>query len=178
MHHRIRSFARFTACALLALAGSAHAVDLRSWDQKITDGTKRFVVLPSLINAAVLDKETQLVWERAPSLALLSFESARSFCDTLQRGGRMGWRLPSAPELRSLIEPGLTNPAVASLPAGHPFTTVRGAIAAYYWTTTQSASSENRQVLGIYPGGGYSYFPSLVSQYGVWCVRGPTSPGG
>src|SRR5262245_27498296 len=66
---------RFHALAAIALtlldlgtAGSAGAVDLRSWDRKLAD-TERFALLADFNNEAVLDKETQLVWRRSAGSA-------------------------------------------------------------------------------------------------------------
>jgi hypothetical protein len=39
---------------------------LKSWSRKINDATKRFEVLDSFNAEAVLDRETQLVWQREP----------------------------------------------------------------------------------------------------------------
>jgi len=78
-------------------------------------------------DAAVLDRETGLVWERAPAVATGDWHvSAVRGCLGAQTGGRLGWRLPSLEELRSLLD--TTN----GLPAGHPFVDA----AAFFWTST------------------------------------------
>lgn len=110
------------AAGAILLAGSAHALDVRSWDQKITDASKRFVVLASFNNEAVLDKETQLVWQRYMSNVATFHWTAWGACSELKVGGRMGWRMPSLAELTSLIDPSVSTGA--KLPAGHPFLTL------------------------------------------------------
>ena len=78
-----------------------------------------------LSDAAVLDRETGLVWERVPSaVAAANWATARRDCAQLILGGRAGWRSPSEEELTSLLG--------GAMP-GHPFTLV---LATFYWTAT------------------------------------------
>lgn len=80
--------------------------------------------------AAVLDKETGLVWEQAPSLGTNSWQNADLECRDNQIAGRLGWRLPSVEELASLVDTSATNPALAP---GNPFS---GVSLDHYWTST------------------------------------------
>lgn len=118
-----------TACAVFTLSGTAQAVDLRSWDQKIDQASKRFVVLAAFNSEAVLDKETQLVWQRAISAEPTTWASSSHRCLISGAGGRWGWRLPTFSELASLTADG-------ALPAGHPFNGITDQV--NLWTATSN----------------------------------------
>jgi hypothetical protein len=180
MKHRLfHAFAIVTG-ALLALAvgpAIANAVGpyyaTPSWDQTLPAAT-RFVVLSNFASAAVLDRETGLVWERSPSNGTTAntFAQAQDYCARLGSFGslgRMGWRLPTAAELSSLTDPSQNNPA---LPSGHPFQNIQITIgSSFYWTVTTDAR---------FPGNAYEVdfrFAEVVSDFQtagalVWCVRG------
>ena len=143
-----------------------------SWDQTLPVST-RFIVLSNMNSEAVLDRETGLVWEKSPNTMInRSWPDAQYECFSKNVGGRGGWKLPSLQELRSLIDPTATFPA---LPAGHPFTNVT--TSGHYWSANTTASnSANAWFMEI--GHGYvSYFAkSDVFSALIWCVRG--GPGG
>lgn len=151
-------------CAGLALAGTAGAVDLRSWDMKINDVTKRFIVLPAFGSQAVLDKETQLVWHRVAGPAR-DWATAVIGCHGVYVEGRLGWRLPSMSELRSVLGTG------GVLPVGHPFQLVSNA---NFWTSTDSPSS-NANAFTVNP---LSYQGIIINSKNIanryLCVRGAT----
>jgi hypothetical protein len=67
--------------------------------------TQRFVILPAFSNDAVLDKETDLVWEKSPQTTSARWTEARRMCSEKNVGGQKGWRLPSLEELQSLVDP-------------------------------------------------------------------------
>jgi Protein of unknown function (DUF1566) len=159
-----------TTSALLfaaTLATPVQAVDLRSWDRKYDLASERFQVLAAFNNEAVLDKETQLVWERSPHpTTLRNWRDANQNCSLFKTvGNRRGWRLPFVHELNSLVNP---SPALGQprLPAGHPFADISGP----YWTATTDAD------LGAYTvhfSGTSNYTMALRTLYfRVWCVRG------
>jgi hypothetical protein len=164
-----------TACTLTLALGAAcaamtaNAVDLRSWDQKFSNAANRFVVLTAFSDEAVLDKETQLVWQRKPySSVNAAWPAAHLICDTAAIGGRYGWRLPSINELVSLLEP---RDGIHGLQDGHPFQEVT---ATMYWSSTRYLAGTNFvEVLGfgssqpVYIQG----FSSSAAR--IWCVRGP-----
>jgi hypothetical protein len=96
------------ACSSIALAQS------QSWD-KVLLAAKRFEILDAFGGAAVLDKETGLVWERIPGDAnhdgvrndadRLPWEGALRQCSALMVANRGGWRLPTIEELMTVLDP-------------------------------------------------------------------------
>jgi len=119
-----------------------------------------------LEGAAVLDRETGLVWERTPSAGLFDWNDAQSHCNELIVGNRMGWRLPTVQELTSLAEP--TGPL--GLPSGHPFSSapVTGA-----WSATTRANNATCgwNVIFAFPGN-LGTCSLKINPDRTWCVRG------
>jgi hypothetical protein len=151
-----------------------------SWDHRINNTQRRFKVLSEFSTDAVLDKETGLVWERRPSKQAVGWPNGRLMCAQKAVGGRGGWRLPAFNELASLIDPAVTDPALARLPAGHPFLDVQPAA---YWSSTQVAEEPGFALivnLGIVPGSDAPIAVFDANASGglnlLWAVRGG-SPG-
>jgi hypothetical protein len=152
-----------------------------SWDQTLSCTTAancpRFVVLSNFNSAAVLDRETGLVWERSPSTDLFPWSSnttplsAAYHCLlSVSLGDRKGWRLPTVNELASLIDAAAQSPA---LPAGHPFQNVQASKFVFfpYWTaTTNSSSPSTARVVDF--GSGEIGISGKSNSAFVWCVRG------
>jgi len=137
------------------------------WDQNLP-AAQRFVVLAAFNNQAVLDKETGLVWEQAPSTTNHTWSEGRIQCLGRTIGDRKGWRLPSVSELFSLVDTASSSP---SLPLGHPFIGVQPL--GFYWSSTSNAEDSTR-VWGVSFSQGSIFFPpKTVSFLFVWCVRGP-----
>lgn len=149
-----------------------------SWDQKLP-GSTRFVVLSDWNNEAVLDRETGLVWEKAPlrpfpgtptlppDSGLRDWDSALDRCTTMAVGGRMGWRLPSIHELQSLIDPSMITSPGPGLPAGHPFFGVQEG---YYWSATTFRDPD--EVFIMHGRTGHVGRTLNIAEHYVWCVRG------
>ncbi|MDJ0787558.1 MAG: DUF1566 domain-containing protein [Myxococcota bacterium] len=138
-------------------------------------GSDRFAcVLPTIANpdgAAVLDLETGLVWDRAPSGGTnLGRRDAMDFCAKREVGGRLGWHLPMVEQLASLIDPGNALPA---LPSGHPFQGIQNGL---YWTATADANATvNIPNIGwtVQLGSGVVFNGSELNEGPLtWCVRG------
>jgi hypothetical protein len=156
-----------------ALATPVHAIDLRSWDRKYDLASERFQVLPAFNNEAVLDKETQLVWERTPSPYMVAPRGSAAFaCATHSTGGRLGWRLPFLHEMQSLADPAATLGTLA-LPAGHPFLAVP---IGHYWTATRISGQTTGAVVDL-GSRGHNKGKYIVDPAYCWCVRSG-GPGG
>lgn len=135
-----------------------------AWAQKLPVAT-RFIELTDWSSAAVLDRETGLVWEKAPQVTAETWFSARGTCANKTIGNRKGWRLPSVHELASVIDPSQSNPA---LPLGHPFINV---LSTGYWSATSNAETPTfAWNVGVGNGNVGTFFKT--SFYQVWCVRG------
>jgi len=132
-----------------------------AWDQQLPAAT-RYVVLMDWNSEAVLDKETGLVWERAPVITKMTWSAARLFCANRATGGRKGWRLPSVHELPSLtfLEPDKV------FRIGIPFLNVQGS----YWSATSIAFDPNGKWMVNLNGIASDYPASDL--FNVWCVRG------
>lgn len=91
----------------------------------------RFVVLADFNNEAVLDRNTNLVWQRTPDNLGRRIWGASYYCLDANIGGQKGWRLPNITELTSLIDPSVTTEP--TLPVGAPFEFNRHV---FFWSGT------------------------------------------
>jgi uncharacterized protein DUF1566 len=151
-----------------------------SWDQKLQCDTQatcpRFIVLSNWSSAAVLDRETGLVWERSPDATPRTWIQAISDCAGREVGGRKGWHLPMQEQLATLVDTTGTGVDVignpVKLPDGHPFQNVRSAL---YWSATTDADAPTLAWFVFFGNGNAG--TSVVKTNGnpVWCVRGGQS---
>lgn len=145
--------------ALADQAGPYYATP--SWDQQIPAAT-RFIVLSNWGGAAVLDRETGLVWEKTPNTATGTPAEANARCINKVVGGRAGWKLPSIQDLRSLYE---FDGTTLHLPVGHPFIVSP----AYYWSSTKGSSA---LYWYIDLSNGDANLAPTFRPFQFWCVRG------
>ncbi len=140
---------------------------LPSWDQKLPSAA-RFIILSDWDGAAVLDKETGLVWERSPSKTDYSHGMGYAYyhCRNSQLGNRKGWRMPMLEELASLLDMSVSSSP--KLPLGHPFMNVQSAQYLSF-----SADSSGRHLVVDFNTG--STMVTISSPVYLWCVRGPVS---
>jgi Protein of unknown function (DUF1566) len=136
-----------------------------AWDRTLPSAG-RFMVLTNMASAAVLDRETGLVWERSPAASTSIWNGARFDCVERKTGNRNGWRLPSMPELASLVDPAVTSGP--TLPPGHPFSNVQSA---NYWSATTVADNTDYAWKVGFDGGGVANSVKTDGNH-VWCVRG------
>lgn len=157
--------------AVLVIGGcsTSHNHTLR-WDQALP-AAQRFLVLAAFNNAAVLDRNTGLVWEKSPATPAGegTWGGGTRTCLRKTTGGQQGWRLPAIPELASLLDP--TVSPSPTLPAGHPFTNVQSG---HYWSATMLAGSPSFAWVVSF-NIGEVVVENLANTHHAWCVRGPMS---
>jgi Protein of unknown function (DUF1566) len=137
-----------------------------SWDQTLPAST-RFIVLSNMSSAAVLDRETGLVWERVPGSGTFPWLDAQASCNVKSVGNRKGWRLPTVQELASLVDPSIPFPG-PTLPPGNPFQNWQSNV---YWSSTTLASDSSQAWFVLFSNGVvYHDFKDILRL--VWCVRG------
>ena len=141
---------------------------LPSWDQTLPSAT-RFIVLSNFANAAVLDRETGLVWERSPDPTPARWGPAQTACRNKVVGNRFGWRQPAIQELMSLMDGDPANVDEPRLPPGHPFVGISG----FYWSGTSEADFPDRAYIlrfsfQVFAGSVVKSVNNIPS----WCVRG------
>ena len=160
---------------------SAQSPDgLTAWSKKLTATgleschTQRFTCV--LDSAAVLDRETGLVWQRDWQFnASSNWAPAQDWCTKLVLANRRGWRVATVAEMASLMDQTIVNPN-ASLPFGHPFQNTNDGA---YWTATEKPGAFGQAYvvtfLGLAPGvpGLISDFTETGSTIRPICVRGP-----
>jgi hypothetical protein len=143
-----------------------------SWDQKLAcssaSNCPRFIVLSNWNSAAVLDRETGLVWEKAPSLSTFIWLYAQEPCNGSSVGNRKGWRLPTLQELASLVDGDPANTSIPRLPPGHPFQNVQPLS---YWSATTNAIT-NAYAWAVDLDDGFVTSFDKSNTFFVWCVRG------
>jgi uncharacterized protein DUF1566 len=155
--------------ALLIVVPLAAAGDrtFPSWDKQINT-PERFKVLGDFADAAVLDRETGLVWEQSPSTSNFTWVDALTHCYFLEVGGRKGWRLPTIEELASLVNTSNSSPA---LPTGHPFALPKSVQeTGYYWSATTDANINSNAYLVSFVSGDLNIFTKTFTTH-LWCVR-------
>jgi uncharacterized protein DUF1566 len=151
-------------------SGGAEDNHTLRWDQALP-AAQRFIILMAFNSDAVLDKETGLVWERSPQTTAVSSSNVRLTCANKAVGGRKGWRLPSLPELASLVDSSVASPG-PTLSSGHPFLNVQST---NYWSA--SAHAENPALMwGVGFSNGAVLGLSKAFDQRAWCVRGGMNP--
>ena len=151
-----------------AIDGVAARVDLipPAWSQTLPTAS-RFVAVMG--GAAVLDKETGLVWDKEPDASAQGvWAAAQTHCNNERKvGNRKGWRLPTAQELASLLDPSVTT--APTLPAGHPFIGIQSFA---YWSATVHADEPGAAWFVDFRDSRVFVVVKSFDQLYAWCVRG------
>lgn len=155
----------------VAVATSAAHAKPPSWDVR-SQKPARFKILKAFGEAAVLDIETGLVWERTPSSTGFLWQSANDHCLGNEIAGRYGWRVPTDFELMSLAQD--LGASGIRLPAAHPFI---GIAPTEYWTASFAPGRTDVYNLVKFQLVGQPLSFGPPSSAGrVWCVRGGLGP--
>jgi len=119
-------------------------------------------------DGTVTDASTGLMWQ-LDSASNKTWEQALAYCGELNLGAYTDWRLPTAKELRSLVDYSRYNPAINS--------TFPNTVSFYYWSaTTDVAHAENAWSVLFYDGDDSDDYKGYFNN--VRAVRGgvPLSP--
>jgi hypothetical protein len=125
---------------------------------------------------AVLDAETGLTWWRQAGNvnAAGNWSTAIGHCAEFVVNNRSGWRLPTEPELRSLMD--TSSQDAYQFPAGHPFIFLPPSNTVFWTSTADPANAANAIVVEF--GTGFalgSRSSAKTSNFVPWCVRGPST---
>jgi hypothetical protein len=144
-----------------------------SWSQKLP-ASERFELV--LDGAAVLDKETGLVWEQSPMIQFFTWEDAVEHCIGFELDGRKGWHLPTIEQLASLVDTSHVPP----LPDGSPFDTDCDdgycIFTAEYWSATTYVRDNTRKWYVNFSSGNVGN--GAIGATFAMCVRGGQSHDG
>ncbi|HKY63003.1 MAG TPA: DUF1566 domain-containing protein [bacterium] len=138
---------------------------LRPWTPVPVES--RFVVLQSLAGLAVLDRMTNLIWEKSPSEGSgAGWANSIRLCNDRSLGG-FGWRLPKIEELHTLAD---FDGVVAGAPFEHVDPNVYYISASEVPTDNGSGSTQAFAVkFGV---SGTHLISKSTESHRVWCVKG------
>jgi hypothetical protein len=112
----------------------------------------------------VRDLATGLTWQRAPPPRSFAFEAALGYCTHLNLDGHQDWRLPSMPELMTLVDERASNPAidVGAFP---------GTPADSFWTASLFGGARSTEAWHVAFDRGSALYGFFKGTYRVRCVR-------
>ncbi len=115
-------------------------------------------------NGTITDNLTQLVWQKAPNTAVLTWENALAYAENLSLASATDWRLPNIKELQSLNDESVTNPSTN--------TTFFPTIGVHnYWSSTSLPNQTTKSWYWNTQFGITTYDTKTNTNY-VLCVRG------
>lgn len=127
----------------------------------------------------VIDHATGLTWQGCPAglsgascelgtLAPKTWKNALAVCETSDWGGHDDWRLPSRPEMLSIVDFGSLSPALnQSVFPGVSLEDVKP----YFWTSTVQAGSPFNYAFQVSLNAGWTGREILTDARSVYCVR-------
>lgn len=122
-------------------------------------------------DGTVLDRLTDLTWEKSINATAVTWEDAILYCEGLTLGGNSDWRLPNIKEIRSLSDENKVQPSVNN-------TTFTGVTITKYWSST-SLPNQTTKAWYLDNNFGITTYDVKTATHSVWAVRGgTTSPSG
>ncbi|MCP4755786.1 MAG: DUF1566 domain-containing protein [Proteobacteria bacterium] len=117
-------------------------------------------------NGTITDNVTKLLWQEEDDDIQMTWADAEVYCADQHLGGYSGWRLPNIKEMLTIIDFGVSNPAMDQ-------SIFPGVDEASYWSSTTSAGNPDN-AWNIYTGGGSTndYWGGKTNTFYVRCVRG------
>jgi hypothetical protein len=119
-------------------------------------------------DGTVLDKNTNLMWQRQDDSITRTWFEAKNYCDSLNLGGYADWLLPSKRELTGIVNYGQTYPSIDR--SSFPNTK-----SSYYWTSTTMTCYYGDPWSVDFASGYYNYLSPSTRAY-TRCVRGGPLP--
>jgi hypothetical protein len=114
-------------------------------------------------SASVRDLATRLSWQRVLPPGTFAFDAALGYCAHLDLDGHGAWRLPSMPELVTLVDERASNPAIDG--AVFP-----GTPAESFWTSSRFGD-RSAEAWHVSFNHGSALYGLLKAPYRVRCVR-------
>lgn len=112
-------------------------------------------------DGTVTDSNTRLMWQRSIDASTYNFSDAWAYCQNLQLAGA-SWRVPTLPELESIVDFGRANPAID--PSVFPNTP-----AEYFWSASPCFTTGG--ICGVYFDDGRAANGDTTQAYRVRCVH-------
>jgi hypothetical protein len=140
-----------------------HARCVRETQSSVTI-TSRFV---DNSDGTILDRLTDLTWEKSISQTAVTWEDAILYCENLNLGKYTDWRLPNVKEIRSLSDENKVQPSVNN-------TIFSGVTITKYWSST-SLPNQTTKAWYLDNNFGITTYDVKTATHSVWAVRGGTT---
>jgi hypothetical protein len=118
-------------------------------------------------DGTVLDRLTDLTWEKSISQTAVTWEDAILYCENLNLGKNTDWRLPNVKEIRSLSDENKVQPSVNN-------TIFSGVTITKYWSST-SLPNQTTKAWYLDNNLGITTYDVKTATHTVWAVRGGTT---
>ncbi|MGD0676343.1 MAG: DUF1566 domain-containing protein [Polyangiaceae bacterium] len=116
-----------------------------------------------LAAATVRDLGTGLTWQRELPTRTFAFDAAQAYCAHLALDGHKDWRVPSMPELVTLVDERASNPAIDT-------TAFPGTPSESFWTSS-GFGNKSAEAWHVYFDYGSALYGLHKGAYRVRCVR-------